>query len=163
MGPWRVGDRVKATYHGGYTYDATIAGVQKLKTGGAGYKYTVDWDDGDQHCRQRSEDQVFAPNEAPDRPGEAPDKDGDRQPEIKEEKQVVVAAASVKVPKLTLRPPAPSASSTSAAPASSPAPAAQAAEQEGAGGRPARVRKRKTVFDPGLENDRPQWANSKKG
>jgi len=51
-GQHHVGDRVMALYADGQAYAATIAG---LRSGG----YTVDWDDGDDRHRERSEAQVF--------------------------------------------------------------------------------------------------------
>eukprot|EP01045_Picozoa_sp_COSAG04_P022523 COSAG04_NODE_2560_length_3930_cov_3.755155_1_plen_68_part_10 len=51
-GQHEVGDRVMAIFADGQAYAATIAG---LRSGG----YTVDWDDGDDRHRERSEAQVF--------------------------------------------------------------------------------------------------------
>ena len=49
-----VGDRVMALYADGQNYAATIARAGDSQT------YTVDWDDGDERCREREEGQVFA-------------------------------------------------------------------------------------------------------
>ncbi len=48
-----VGDRVRALYADGQAYPATIAAVR------AEGSYTVDWDDGDDRCRERTAEQVF--------------------------------------------------------------------------------------------------------
>ena len=49
----RVGDRVRALYSDGQAYPATIAAAN------AGGCYVVDWDDGDERCRERNGAQIF--------------------------------------------------------------------------------------------------------
>ncbi len=50
---YSVGDRVRALYSDGQAYPATIAAVR------AEGSYTVDWDDGDDRCRERNAEQVY--------------------------------------------------------------------------------------------------------
>ena len=51
----QVGDRVLAFYSDGLAYPATIAAVN------AGSCYVVDWDDGDERCRERDGTQIIQP------------------------------------------------------------------------------------------------------
>lgn len=51
----QVGDRVLAFYSDGLAYPATIAAVN------AGNCYVVDWDDGDERCRERDGTQIIQP------------------------------------------------------------------------------------------------------
>ena len=51
----QVGDRVLAFYSDGLAYPATIAAVN------AGNCYVVNWDDGDERCRERDGTQIIQP------------------------------------------------------------------------------------------------------
>ena len=199
--PRRVGDRVRAMYHDGYTYGATILAVHKLDIGinaiggstaaaaaaaaaaaGGGdacsYVYTVDWDDGDQHCRRRSEDQLFTPGQAPDEEDEEHADDGEQKDHTS---PVIKAAAAATAATTAAAASAPTAeqnkkqiqkhnkkqkteqpSCVKQEPAVPAVPAAPAAATNTAsnGSRPGRVRKRKAVYDPDLENSKPQWAST---
>jgi hypothetical protein len=177
----RIGDRVMSMFLDGHTYPSTIVAVHKLSEAADGkppaYMYTIDWDDGDPSCRQRSEDQVFTP-------GEHPDKDEDDQMEIapvepaaaavepaatsgrkKGIKRVAAtAAAPAKRVAATAAAPAAAAASSSSA-AAAPAAARSSTVDAGSGSVPVsvsrtggRIRKRKEAFDPEVENGRPQWA-----
>jgi hypothetical protein len=145
----RVGERVMAMFHDAHTYFATIVAVHKAEKADDGkppsYTYTIDWDDGDPSCRQRSEQQVFTP-------GEHPDKDEDDQYEqlnAKIEPAVAPVAPAAKIEPAV----APAALETAATtqPSSS-------AEVDSSQSRTGRVRKRKKTFDPEVENGKPQWA-----
>lgn len=138
----RIGDRVMAMFHDGHTYFATIVAVHKLKNANDGkpprYKYTIDWDDGDPSCRERSEEQVFTP-------GEHPDKD--------EDDQYMQLNAKTEPPAALTAPIEPAAPAAPAA--TQPSSSDEVAISESRSGR---VRKRKQSFDPDAENSRPQWS-----
>ena len=163
VGGWSVGDRVTAVYDDGGKHGATITKLQQTgAASGICTVYSVDWDDGDEYCRERTADQILPWSAQPQPPDSEPPQreqaaaatqvEGARAHSFFESNSLGEPAATVPAPVLApeehLGPEPVLAQAAPAAAAEVPPPS-----------RFGRVRKQKASYDPQLEGQKPQWAS----